>query len=63
MKRLCSLLLAAVLALTLWGYATSPGETGVDVTFTAMVLAPAWCVVTDTAKYYVNCFTGAVSQG
>lgn len=28
-----------------------------------MVLAPAWCVVTDTAKYYVNCFTGAVSQG
>lgn len=30
-----------VLALTLGGYATSPGETGVDVAFTAMVLAPA----------------------
>ena len=28
-----------------------------------MVLAPAWCVATDTANYYVNCFTGAVSQG
>ena len=26
-----------------------------------MTLAPAWCVVTDTASYYVNCITGAVS--
>lgn len=27
-----------------------------------MSLAPAWCLVTDTVTYYVNCFTGAVSQ-
>lgn len=27
-----------------------------------MSLAPAWCLVTDTVNYYVNCFTGAVSQ-
>ena len=27
-----------------------------------MSLVPAWCLVTDTVKYYVNCFTGAVSQ-
>ena len=26
-----------------------------------MTLAPAWCIVTDTASYYVNCITGAVS--
>lgn len=25
-----------------------------------MTLVPAWCIVTDTAKYYVNCSTGAV---
>lgn len=28
-----------------------------------MSLVPAWCVVTDTAKYYVNCMTGAVDAG
>lgn len=27
-----------------------------------MSLAPAWCVVTDTVNYYVNCISGAVSQ-
>lgn len=32
-------------------------------TAVSMSLAPAWCVVTDTAKYYVNCITGAVSIG
>lgn len=26
-----------------------------------MTLSPAWCVVTDTASYYVNCMTGAVT--
>lgn len=26
-----------------------------------MALVPAWCVVTDTANYYVNCYTGEVS--
>lgn len=26
-----------------------------------MALAPAWCVVTDTGKYYVNSITGAVT--
>ena len=28
-----------------------------------MALVPAWCVSTDTADYYVNCYTGAVSSG
>lgn len=32
-------------------------------TAVSMSLVPAWCVVTDTAKYYVNCITGAVSSG
>ena len=32
-------------------------------TATPMALVPAWCVVTDTASYYVNCFTGEVSTG
>ena len=32
-------------------------------TATPMALVPAWCVVTDTAFYYVNCFTGEVSTG
>lgn len=27
-----------------------------------MALTPAWCIVTDTVDYYVNCVTGAVSQ-
>lgn len=27
-----------------------------------MALAPAWCVQTDTADYYVNCITGTVSS-
>lgn len=31
-------------------------------TAVSMSLVPAWCVVTDTAKYYVNCMTGAVSS-
>ena len=26
-----------------------------------MTLSPAWCVVTDTASYYVNCMTGSVT--
>ena len=26
-----------------------------------MTLSPAWCVTTDTARYYVNCMTGAVT--
>lgn len=30
---------------------------------TAMSLAPAWRVVTDTEDYYVNCRTGAVTAG
>ena len=28
----------------------------------AMTLVPAWCIVTDTANYYVNCSTGAVTS-
>lgn len=32
-------------------------------TAVSMSLVPTWCVVTDTAKYYVNCITGAVSFG
>lgn len=28
-----------------------------------MTLVPAWCVVTDTATYYVNCITAAVTSG
>jgi regulatory protein YycI of two-component signal transduction system YycFG len=28
-----------------------------------LVLVPAWCVVTDTVQYYVNCSTGAVTHG
>lgn len=32
-------------------------------TAVSMSLVPAWCVVTDTAKYYVNCITGTVSFG
>lgn len=27
-----------------------------------MTLVPAWCIVTDTVDYYVNCSTGAVSH-
>lgn len=27
-----------------------------------MSLAPAWCIVTDTVNYYVNCMSGAVGQ-
>lgn len=27
----------------------------------SMSLVPAWCIVTDTAKYYVNCIAGTVS--
>ena len=26
-----------------------------------MALVPAWCIVTDTSLYYVNCLTGAVT--
>lgn len=32
-------------------------------TAVSMALSPAWCIVTDTAKYYVNCITGVVSFG
>ena len=28
-----------------------------------LIPVPAWCVSTDTADYYVNCYTGAVSSG
>ena len=28
-----------------------------------MTLTPAWCVVTDTSKYYVNCSSGVVTSG
>jgi hypothetical protein len=28
-----------------------------------LALTPTWCVVTDTASYYVNCVTGAVVSG
>lgn len=27
-----------------------------------MSLVPAWCIVTDTANYYVNCATGVISS-
>lgn len=27
-----------------------------------MTLVPAWCIVTDTVNYYVNCTTGAVTH-
>ena len=30
---------------------------------TGLTLTPAWCVVTDTYKYYVNCFSGIVTSG
>ena len=30
-------------------------------TATPMALVPAWCIVTDTSDYYVNCSTGSVS--
>lgn len=30
-------------------------------TASSMTLVPAWCIVTDTAKYYVNCNTGDVT--
>ena len=30
-------------------------------TATPMALVPAWCVVTDTSRHYVNCYTGAVT--
>ena len=30
-------------------------------TATPMALVPAWCIVTDTSNYYVNCYTGSVS--
>lgn len=28
----------------------------------SMSLAPAWCIVTNTGEYYVNCYTGAVTS-
>lgn len=31
-------------------------------TAAVMTLIPAWCVVTDAAYYYVNCYTGAVTH-
>lgn len=30
---------------------------------TSMSLIPAWCIVTNTGEYYVNCSTGAVTFG
>lgn len=32
-------------------------------TASALSLAPAWCIVTDASKYYVNCITGAAATG
>ena len=32
-------------------------------TATPMALVPAWCISTDTADYYVNCYTGEVTAG
>lgn len=29
----------------------------------SLSLSPSWCIETDIAKYYVNCFTGTVSAG
>lgn len=29
----------------------------------SMELSPAWCIVTDTVCYYVNCISGTVSHG
>ena len=29
----------------------------------SMSLVPAWCIVTNTGEYYVNCSTGAVTSG
>lgn len=31
-------------------------------TSASMTLVPAWCIVTDTANYYVNCMTGTVTS-
>ena len=31
-------------------------------TSAAMSLVPAWCITTDTGRYYVNCISGAVSS-
>ena len=31
-------------------------------TASALSLVPSWCIVTDTANYYVNCVTGVVSS-
>lgn len=28
-----------------------------------MSLTPAWCIITDTSRYYVNCVSGAVTTG
>ena len=28
----------------------------------SMSLVPAWCIVTDTGEYYVNCISGAVTS-
>lgn len=28
-----------------------------------MTLVPAWCIRTDAASYYVNCYTGSVTHG
>lgn len=30
---------------------------------TSMTLIPAWCIVTNTGEYYVNCSTGTVTFG
>jgi len=32
-------------------------------TTTHISLVPAWCIVTNTSKYYVNCMTGIVTSG
>lgn len=34
-----------------------------DTSTAGLTLTPAWCVVTDTSKYYVNCSSGAVTSG
>lgn len=32
-------------------------------TVSTLSVSPSWCIVTDTAKHYVNCISGAVTSG
>lgn len=48
-------------------YAVVSAITGVTLCYELQsaidTLVPAWCVATDTGKYYVNCLTGVVTGG